>query len=1484
MKRFSKILVAVAALCLLVGVLALAISANYTGATGKFVVNGQGYDTWEGEDGALAAANNTHTIYLNEDWTLDTGLTLSGATTNVKINLNGKTVTVKDGTPWFTVTTSAKLTVEGEGTLNNSGQMFIVARNTGTNVTVNATGKGITINNSSTIANVYTFFFTTGSTLNVSGKMVVNTTAVQASGGSRTIFYVYDKNKNSVKLNINDAYILYATPTVTGAPQGKVIYSGYSNISINNSKLEGIYSNIIYSVTKDSTTDGDGTVKIGSYLQDLNSGSGMDIIWNPNTIAAAKKEIDIAIAEHITATNSVFYSDRGTGYTSNVTGNVMYLTGATEGVFADCEFYGSYLFIASSSGSSYSNSNLASAYTHSSQLTFNDCHFRDASLAGNSTRYIFYYAPNFKVNGGSFAFGNGVTYLANGHPHYIELDNGEWLGGYVDNVLGISGLTGSETTLTGSWVNTTVWNPDSTIVSDLPESVTIVVGGEEKTFTTGYFSDESIYESYKSGPSAEPSGGIVVDGVGYATDAEAMAAIQDGSVVEFNRDMKDIFDVDAIIARLGVESVSFKILPGEFSFPGVVSKTHKLVDYTGAFGGYLVTPAGFGEVYKVYYYDEMFGLSGTVDSVAEGTLYYVGDLTKEGEETAYNGKLWSINSWVDKSRSATANGLYSNSEFLINVSPDYKTETYYYEITVNDTSKYITDSALGGGISEALAVGDVKIVLWQDVVASAVSIKGNLEIDLNGCSLTAVIGEEHNLFNLLPGTKLNICSSREGAAIEASDAKVLFNAEYDRRRSGDVEISLSDVDVRAQGLVNYCDTYVHDPATGEDVYEYSKKLVLNASNVALSSSASSGALITTTLPLIVNAQGFDYEGHTTLINSFPDERATLAASFKDSSFKAPVSLVNAPGKNRSVYFEQCYIGAPLAASYETVEEEVVYGGELISIGKDCSFTEDVETVSKAGLVFEAGCIAVPANASDVKTYVNVPEVMAIVSWIGADGNPIAEPNYNAPFGKPAEQFTWEEANEKVGLYEENTWYFVSFDNWDISDDYELTSGSVNVYPKWKAPKASIKCLKLDLVAYTYFKLNLYLPEDAPEGVELYGIYREADDGLDHSRDPRYKLIDGKWYELLVTGETVIGGEKYNSYSAYPGAADASEPEYKIAFDLNGELLVDTVYCGVPTYAETAMNDIMKDVEEFDDLSENDKILAKLVMNMVRYANESYKLAKGASVGASKYEALLATYSSLLVDLDSIEFTEKELDVDTSKLGAYMEGVSFVFGAYQPRFVFKYKTEVLNSLVKPETTDGKIYSWPEGNRGLFAVIYHENYDGTKSLSYIASHLAYNGKDYVAPDVVTGAWGPMSEAYAATVDMNVYNATGVINVELYSPEGKVVRGSYSLAAYIDYITKTVNEAKAKAIEAGAIALDAAMRAELASAEAAKPENAPLREKYEALAAENEAIAIKNEAIKLENEDIAREYSSFLEASLSLYAFSLASQEYGRVLVGE
>ncbi len=2068
MKKFSKILIATLAAILLVGALALAVFANGNEIDGKFVVAGVGYETWEE---AFAASQSVHTIYLNEDVTLASGIKLSGENVKVRVNLNGHKLGTADGSKLFAVSQKATLVITGSGTIDNLGTVLVSGSESAV-VTVEGTGKGIVINNNATSGDVNTFRFESYSTLNVFGKIVVNTNGVTSN---RAIFNVSDGSKKTVNLNINDADILYATPSVTGAPMGKVIVSQFSNVNVKNSRLEGVYSYIIYS----STT---GSVSLAGYITDTDPSTAVSYGWDPGKIETAKSLLSIDITENYTVKNSVIASTRATNYTGN--SYTMYFAGATKADFTNCEIYGQYRAISGrQANNSWDAANISNKSTDASQLTFVDCHVR--ACEGGTIPYLFCYGPNVRFLGGSIS---GVSTLANCQPHYLEFDNGQWVGVYVDNVLGLSGLKGYDQAITGAWQNTAVWNPDSIVTGLLPSPVTIVVGGKTTTFTTGYISDKALYEAYF--PSVEPeepsapdtptvpdkptdpdepvvplgpawdfvvnsadgsnitatgeykkvngvvssgsypfsstggdgankgtstsvlgtnkkgetngyvkfyfasdvSGGnssssyyvyiqtptgaagniltndaiiiefdlstddaaypnvnftfqgrermprydasgknlgysntalqinamdytpavsmgvgtdgrigfagkyanlstgagewsrvtfvvdfddtgvleeidvpvyakngnknssgkevfdlvpdqyvkvkatkltaykihmyvngeyvstnafdvstigydgyipegtegnfyidglriahtatanreeswcldnvrvskygdtsgvdlgyldgdgnpkasleglehflimpdnmalptdpvivdgneyfldgeiaaaindgsvielkrnmtsainideilarlglekmsltvitngfnlpeltspnyrfvenadaageytlipvgvvvdgvqykndadaiaaikngsvivlerkmettidvdailakfgletmsftiipnefglptvvslhhalaksadadgeyvlvpvgIIVDGVRYmddtkaiaaikngsvvelernmqigisvdailenlgleairfeiilgkfsvpavttsnhkiiessgkytitpiginvdgfeyGTDEEAIAAIRDGSVVELNRDMKTPINVDEIIANLGIEAISFRILPGEFNFPGVISGTHKLVDYTGTFGGYLVTPLTFGEVYNVSYSDEVFGYSGTVYNVAEGTLYPVGFITAAGEEAAYDGKLWSIIGWKDVTGGFFANGFYSNNELTIIVTPEYKSETYYYEITVNEESKYVTNAALVG-IEEALAKGDVKIVIWQNVIAdSAVSVKGNLEIDLNGKTITV-----KNAFNVLPGTELSIYSSLDGAKIEASAADMLFNVEYDRRRAGDVEISVSDVEINAQGFVNYYDTYVHDPAAGNDSYVYSKILTLNAANVELNSAASSAA-ITTGLPIVVNAEGFDYEGLTTLLEVLPSERATLSASFKASSFKTSEPLLNVPGKNRNVSFEGCSIVAPLGVSYEIIEENKVYGEEVITIGKDCSFASDVETVLDSGFVFEAGLIVVPANAGEIKSYVNVPEAMAVVSWIGANGAPIAEPNYNAPFGKPVEQFTWEESNEKVGRLESNAWYFVAFDSWALEEI--AAGGAVNVYPNWKSPEASIQCLKMDLVAYTYFKLNLYLPEDTPDGVELYGIYRECTDGLEHKRDPRYKLIDGKWYELLETGAAEIGGKNYSSYSVYPGAADASEPEYKVVFDLNGVLLVDTINCGVPTYAETAMKGIMKEDVIFNDLPDSDKILAKLVMNMVRYANESYKLANASATGAEKYEALLETYAFLLTELDSISFTEEELAVNASGLSTYMEGASFIFGAYQPRFEFKYKSEALNSLVKPETTDGRIYNWPEGNLGVFAVIYHENYDGTKSLSYIAPHIAYNGNEYVAPDIVTGAWGPITDAYATTVDMNVYNATGIINVELYTPEG-VVRGSYSLAAYIDYLTRTISASQVIAAEARALAYEAAINAELALQAAAKPENAPLKEQYEALAAENEAIRIENEAIAVENEAIVNEYSSFLEASLSLYAFSLASQEYDRFVVGK
>ena len=994
--------------------------------------------------------------------------------------------------------------------------------------------------------------------------------------------------------------------------------------------------------------------------------------------------------------------------------------------------------------------------------------------------------------------------------------------------------------------------------------------------------------------------GINVDGVEYGTDAEAIAAIKNGSVVEFNRDMRVAINVDELLANLGVETISFKVIPGNFSFPGIVSESHKIVDYSGTFGGYLVSPAGFGETFSLLFYDELFGYSETLYTVAEGTNYPSYILTEKGDEVAYDGSLWSIVAWHDTTGATAANGILSNNELVIKMVADYTSVFYYYEIAVNGTSQYITDSAFGDNLAAALEAGDVKVVLWRDVTLdSTTSIKGRLDLDLNGSSVTVINASQadsFSVFELAPGAKLNIYSTREGAGISVSDDALLINAEYDRFRAADVNVTLGseggqNIAVNADRLINYYDPYIHDSSTGNDAYQYGKNLIVEINGLTLLDNGASkdGGMISSSLPLIVNAKSFSYEGAKSLISMTADERATLDANFKDSSFVSTAALLNAPGKNKNSYFEACYIGAPLFVSYEVVEELLVYGEEVITIGEGCSFTASKESLADNKLTIKEGCIVAPANAGEVKCYVDVPENLALITWVDATGAPIGEANYNAPFGKPVEVFTKAEAAEKVGNLVENDWYFISFEDWDIPEDFELTAGNFTIYPTWKAPEASLTCLKLDLVAYTYFKLNMYLPsENLPDGVELCGIYRECqcNGANNHKGDPYYKKLDGKWYVLLEDGAVEMEGQKYNSYTVYPGAADASEPEYKVIFELNGEMVVGTINCGVPTYAEKMMNNIIKEGVSVDDLSEEDKQLASLVMNMVRYANESYKLANPVNdefpeTGVPKYEALLASHSEFLKDLDSISFSDAEMNVDIDGLSECIEGASFIFGEYQPRFIFKYRDSALEYLVKPEASDGRIYTWPEGNKGIFTFIYHENYDGTRSITYIAPHFAYNGENYVEPDIVAGTWGPMTEAYAATVDMSVLNATGIMKVTVCKPDGTSADGSYSLAAYIAHLRTSATAANAMAIEAEAKANEARVLAELAAAEALKPENAPLRDQYEAQRIDYEQKYLDYTQTAIRNAAEYRNNTAFERASLALYAFALASQEYDVVV---
>jgi hypothetical protein len=82
-----------------------------------------------------------------------------------------------------------------------------------------------------------------------------------------------------------------------------------------------------------------------------------------------------------------------------------------------------------------------------------------------------------------------------------------------------------------------------------------------------------------------------VDGVEYFTEAEAIAAIKEGSVVEIFRDLESYVEANA----------SFKLITNGDTVPGFISATHKPVDYVAGLGFYKLVPASASELYTVNY-------------------------------------------------------------------------------------------------------------------------------------------------------------------------------------------------------------------------------------------------------------------------------------------------------------------------------------------------------------------------------------------------------------------------------------------------------------------------------------------------------------------------------------------------------------------------------------------------------------------------------------------------------------------------------------------------------------------------------------------------------------------------------------------------------------------------------------------------------------------------------------------------------------------
>ena len=460
MKRFSKILVAVLALCLLVGALALAISAN-SGIEGNFVVQGEGYETW-GE--AVDAAKNTYTIYLNKNLEIAETIAISGADTKVKFDLNGKSLSQTDDiNVLFRVSGGASLTITGSGTFDNV--LTLVTATGSSKITLNATGSGIVINHkevdtAKTVISTFRIYDNSG--IDVFGAVTVN-----GINGSRYIFNLTKEGSTSPSatyLNIKDAKILAPLATAEKGDDG-VLPAGYTRVislngttavTISNTDITAYYAQIF-------EISGDGTKNVSAYknaaadFYTWKDGAAQGIVLDAPTIT-------------LVANNSRFYSDYGQYSVKMNSGSgghnpgasIMFLDAKLDAKFDNCSFYADWRPFTSSG--SITNNNI-----NQHQLLFTNCHF-DNSDGDNSTSQFFIYGMNYKILDSTFAHTSGISAGSNYYLPLVDADGkptGKWIGGYMDNTLIDKERKLYHSNVDGGWVDSTYVEENSLKVADI---------------------------------------------------------------------------------------------------------------------------------------------------------------------------------------------------------------------------------------------------------------------------------------------------------------------------------------------------------------------------------------------------------------------------------------------------------------------------------------------------------------------------------------------------------------------------------------------------------------------------------------------------------------------------------------------------------------------------------------------------------------------------------------------------------------------------------------------------------------------------------------------------------------------------------------------------------------------------------------------------------------------------------------------------------
>ncbi len=850
-----------------------------------------------------------------------------------------------------------------------------------------------------------------------------------------------------------------------------------------------------------------------------------------------------------------------------------------------------------------------------------------------------------------------------------------------------------------------------------------------------------------------------VDGVKYEKEEDLTAAIKEGSIVELDKNgtLTEILNVNK----------SFILKLNDASFPGFFSDTHKASIYS-TLGWFKFSPAGEGDLYDVVLKSDEYGVDETIKAALGSTIKVGADAIPDIEIPKEDG-FYKIFGWhsanddsvLDKT-DISADGkiyfvpVYSIRNYLYTLSAEGGETLYFFnEADVRDFAKNVAEFVSANSGKRIFAV------LWTDIDENSESPieLGSVSfcLDLNGNSFCVGGEEKGGAFAVSSYADVAIYSSKPKAFLSLGDSALLdvscqggiLNVWIGGFSDTGLGISAdgANIEVSASSLIKYTNTADDAPCANINI---------DGGLYSVRGEASSFLEIVSDANVTVN--GMKYAGSVPLVSVQGGAVATVditnsfIASIDNSGELSKASVIGELSKGSAVSITGTMVSGGIAPSGE---------GSVV-LGEDCTLSYLDEVKGNTGVTVAANAVYAYSDSEvevegirfPVTGLVDKAEDLAKVIWYDSNGDVIGV-TYNSTNSLIIDG---EDYASCVSPLVDNEWYQITFTEWDIPATF--TAGeTVEVYPICENDSANVKGFKANITAYTYFRINYFVPDTNETGIEnfrLLGIF-EDEEGT----------------KPLASENVKMDGKNYIMYNEWPGASDASVNLRFLIFTVGSKRYVEKFQFGIPMYAEQIMNDPERTEEE-----------KRLVINAVRYANESYKLASKNSEGFARYNALLLANKELLVNESDILASEQfanAKDVNTSSLADYMQGASFVFGGSEPRFVFLYKD---NPAIKlPESANGYLGAWPKHNLGIFTHLYWETSDGMSSHDLLAYHVGFKGNKNVTEDAVKAEnWSAADKVYAMTTDLYISDVTQTITLAIYTEDGTVVHGTYSLAAYI------------------------------------------------------------------------------------------------------